>query len=143
MWIRQFRFFKKINYEFAINKDRLCNRQFFILIFFFYVGFLSRTFTNYRTAGEQRGHFIDSSLPLPPTSQTHRHQPGDYCKELTSSHSQQLDSNWEPLVSKRKSLTTKLCAPNLLLTNTCYAMSEKSNFAVILVIWSDFACIVY
>ena len=38
--------------------------------FFFYLGFLTRTFTNHRTAGEEGGHFFNSSLPLPPASQT-------------------------------------------------------------------------
>ena len=42
-------------------------------LFFFYLGFLSRPFTNHRTAGEGGGHFFNSSLPLPPTSQTLRH----------------------------------------------------------------------
>ena len=37
-------------------------------IFFFYLGFLSRTFTNHRTAGEGGGHFFNSSLPLSPAS---------------------------------------------------------------------------
>ena len=78
--------------------------------FFFYVDFLSQTFTNHRTAGEGRGYFINSSLPLPPASQTLRHQPGDYCRELTSADSQQPESNRKPLVSERKSLTTKLRA---------------------------------
>ena len=41
--------------------------------FFFCLGFLSRTFTNHRTAGEGAGHFINSSLPLSPASQTLRH----------------------------------------------------------------------
>ena len=41
--------------------------------FFFYLGFLSRPFTNHRTAGEGGGHFFNSSLPLPPASQTLRH----------------------------------------------------------------------
>ena len=42
--------------------------------FFFCVGFLSWTFTNHRTAGEGGGgHFFNSSLPLPPASQTLRH----------------------------------------------------------------------
>ena len=41
--------------------------------FFFYLSFLSRTFTNHRTAGEGGGHFFNSSLPLPPASQTLRH----------------------------------------------------------------------
>ena len=44
-----------------------------LLIFFFYLGFLSRTFSNHRTAGEEGGHFFNSSLPLPPASQTLRH----------------------------------------------------------------------
>ena len=34
--------------------------------FFFYLGFLSWLFTNDRTAGEGRGHFFNSSLPLSP-----------------------------------------------------------------------------
>ena len=72
--------------------------------------FLSRTFTNRRTAEEGGGHFFNSSLPLPPASQTRRHQPGDRCRGLTSAHSQQPDSNREPLVSEHKSLTTKLRA---------------------------------
>ena len=77
---------------------------------FFYLGFLLRTFTNDRTAGQGEGHFFNSSLPLPPASQARRHWPGDCCGELTSAHSQQPDSSREPLVSERKSLTTKLRA---------------------------------
>ena len=41
--------------------------------FFFYLGFVSRRFTNHRTAREEGGHSINSSLPLPPASQTLRH----------------------------------------------------------------------
>ena len=37
--------------------------------FFFYLGFLSPSFTNHITAGERGGHFFNSSLPLPPTTQ--------------------------------------------------------------------------
>ena len=84
--------------------------QFFLSFFIFYVGFLSRGFTNHRTVGEGAGYFFNSSLTLPPVSQVPRHQPGDCCTGLTSAHSQQSDSNREPLVSKPKSLTTKLCA---------------------------------
>ena len=69
--------------------------------FFFYLGFLLQPFTNHRTAGEAGEHFYNSSLPLPPASRTLRHQLGDYCRELTSAHRQQPDSNWEPLVSER------------------------------------------
>ena len=75
--------------------------------YFFYLGFLSQPFMNHRTAGVGGVHFYNSSLLLLPASQTLRHQPGNYCRELTSAHRQQLDLNWKPLVSKRKSLTTK------------------------------------
>ena len=44
--------------------------QFF---FFFCLGFLSRTFTNYRNTGKGGGHFFNSSPPLPPASLTLRH----------------------------------------------------------------------
>ena len=40
--------------------------------FFFYLGFLSQPLTNHKTAGEGGGHFLNSSLPLPPISQTLR-----------------------------------------------------------------------
>ena len=82
--------------------------------FFFLCGF---SFTNthksqnHRTAEVGGGHFFNPSLPLPPASQRLRHYPGDYCRKLTSAHSQQSDSNQEPLVSERKSLSTKLRAP--------------------------------
>ena len=52
--------------------------------FFFYLAFLSRTFTNDRIAGEGGGHLFISSLPLPPFSQKLRLQLGDYCRALTS-----------------------------------------------------------
>ena len=42
-------------------------------IYIFYLGFLSRTFSNHRAAGEGGGHFFNSSLPLPPTSRALRH----------------------------------------------------------------------
>ena len=64
----------------------------------------------HKTAEEGGGYLFNSSLPLPPASQTLRHQPGDYCREFTSAHSLQPDSNQEPLVSERKLLTTKLHA---------------------------------
>ena len=40
---------------------------------FFYLGFVSRKFTNHRIAGKGGGHFFNSSLPLSPASQTLRH----------------------------------------------------------------------
>ena len=36
------------------------------IFFFFYLGFLSRTFTIHKTAGEGGGYLFNSSLPLPP-----------------------------------------------------------------------------
>ena len=42
-------------------------------VFFFYLGFLSRTFTIHGTAGEGGGYLFNSSLPLPPASQALRH----------------------------------------------------------------------
>ena len=74
---------------------------------FFYLGFLSRTFTIHRAAGEGGGYLFNSSLPLSHTSQTLRHQPVDYCRQLTSADCYQQDSNQEPLFSERKSLTAK------------------------------------
>ena len=82
--------------------------RFYISVFLFYLGFLSDSFRAQRTAGEGGRYLFNSFLPLPPALQTLRHQPGNYCRELISAHSQQPDSNREPLVSERKSLTTKL-----------------------------------
>ena len=50
--------------------ERVVFRSVYSFSFFFYMGFLSRTFTNHRNAGEWGGHFFISSLPLPPASQT-------------------------------------------------------------------------
>ena len=90
--------------------------------FFFYLGFLSRPLTNHRTAGEGGGHFINSSLPLPPASQTLRHQPDNYRRELASAHSLQPDSNQEPLDSECRSLTSKICAS--LFCKRCFPKNE-------------------
>ena len=57
------------------------------LCFIFYLGFLLRTLTIHRTAGEGWGYLFDSSLPLPPTSQTFWHKLQDACRVLTSAHS--------------------------------------------------------
>ena len=59
--------------------------SFSILVFFF----LPRTFTIRRRAGEGGSYLFESSLPLPPASQTN------------------VESNRQTLVSERKSLTTK------------------------------------
>ena len=65
---------------------------------FFLSGF---SFTNIRDTQDI------SSVPFPPASQTLRHLSGDYCRESSSAHSWQPDSNRELLFSERKSLTTK------------------------------------
>ena len=59
------------NLDVSVENMRRCFCFFFF--FFFCVGFLSRTFTNHRTAGEGGWYFINSSLLLPPASQTLRH----------------------------------------------------------------------
>ena len=64
-------------------------RRVFFLFFFFL--FFSRPFTIHSTTGEGRGYSFNSSLPLPPASQALRYQSGNYCRELTSTHSQQPD----------------------------------------------------
>ena len=38
------------------------------------------------TVGKGGEHFFNSLLPPPPASQTLRHYPDDYCRELTSAH---------------------------------------------------------
>ena len=62
------------------------SREFFFF-FFFYLGFLLRTFTIHRTEGEGGGYFFKSSLPIPPASQTLRHYPSRYYRELASARS--------------------------------------------------------
>ena len=104
--------------------------------FFFYLGFLSRTFTIHRTAGEGGGYLFNSSLPLPPASRALRHWPGDCCGELTSAHSWQPDSNREPLVSGCKSLTTKLRALSGLLSFTGILFDVR-HFKILLQLYDE------
>ena len=84
-------FFKKLVYCFLVESTKIGNASFpyktvmskanFKIkrmmstkwTFFFYLGFLSRTFTIHRTAGEGGGYFFNSSLPLPAASQALRH----------------------------------------------------------------------
>ena len=84
--------------------------------FFFYLGFLSRTFPIHRTAVEGGSVLFYSSLPLRTASQALKHQPSDYCRERllqgTHLYTQQQDLNQELLVSEYKSLTAKLRALN-------------------------------
>ena len=58
----------------------------------------------------------------------HRHLDiswGDYCRELTSAHSHQLDLNRKPLVFKHKSLTTKLSSLRLCIHHTSVYIMHK------------------
>ena len=87
--------------------------------FFFYLGFLSRTFTIHRTAGEVGGYFFNSSLPLPPASQTLAGAITAESPPLYITRTWTRTGNlWFP--SERKSLTTKL-------RTLC---SEERNFIV-------------
>ena len=78
--------------------------------FFVYLGFLLRTFFIHRTAGQEECYFFSPLYHFHPLHRQFRLQPSDYCRELNSAHCEQLDANWEPLVSELKSPTTKLRA---------------------------------
>ena len=56
--------FLGLKIEYGVNK---------FFFFFLNLGFLSQTFTIHGTAGEGGGYLFNSSLPLPPASQTLRH----------------------------------------------------------------------
>ena len=62
-----------VNIGTAQIENSICQKLLGIFFFFFYLGFLSRTFTIHGTAGEGGGYLFNSSLPLPPASQTLRH----------------------------------------------------------------------
>ena len=94
---------------------------------FFHLGFLSQNLSIYRTAGEGGDYLCKTSLPFPPASQILRHQPGGYCRELTSAHSQQPDSNREPLVSEHKLL--KVLSP--------YAQKHLNFLKSMISIWNN------
>ena len=59
-----------------------------------------------------RDVIIESFLPLSSASQTLKHQPGNFHRELTYAHSQQSDQNQEPFLSECKLLTTINCVGN-------------------------------
>ena len=64
-------------------------------IFLFYLGFLLRTFTNHRTAGEGGGHFFISSLPLPPKALLKRYRYLDISQAITAeSPPLHIGSSW-------------------------------------------------
>ena len=74
------------------------NLPYLFSCFFFYLVFLSRIFTIHRTAGEGGGYLLISFLPVLPASQKLGYQLGYCCRELTSAHSWQLESNMESLL---------------------------------------------
>ena len=74
--------------------------------FFFSIWVFFHKHSLFTGQGKGEGIFL---TPLYHFHQLHRNlHITDYCRELTSAHSQQPDSNWEPLVYECKSLTTKL-----------------------------------
>ena len=87
----------------------LCHMHFHVFLeasFFFYLRFVSRTFTNHRTAREGEGISLIPHYHFYPL---HRHLELSRAitveGQLTAAHTWQPESNWEPLVFERKSLT--------------------------------------
>ena len=80
---------KAPNFKFLLDSIglKLISKEHRVDTIFFYQGFLSRTFTIYKTA-----------LPLLPVSQTLRHQLGDYWREITFAQSQNPNPLREPLL---------------------------------------------
>ena len=76
---------------------------------FFYLGLLSQTFTNHRPVGEGRGHFLNSSQPLPTASDTETLISLEVTVGSSPLHIAS-DQTWtsKALVSEPKALTTKL-----------------------------------
>lgn len=105
-----FQVFSKFYFQFRIINSFQFWRK--AIASFFYLGFLLPTFTIHKTTEEREDYLFDFSLRisllLPPDSQILRHQLDNYCRQLTSAHSQKLESNWESSVSKNKLLTTEL-----------------------------------
>ena len=85
----------KLNLNLKLNLGLKFGTEFF----FFYLGFLSRTFTIDRVVDKRENYFFNSFLQRPTVLQTLRHQPGDYFRRLTSPHSEKLESTRELFVS--------------------------------------------
>ena len=96
--------------EFSVRITKITSRT-GVFFFFFLSGF---SFTTIHDSQDCRRREEGISLtPHYPFHPLHRQlviYSGDYCRKLTSAHRQQPYSNGEPLVSERKSPTTKLCA---------------------------------
>ena len=117
----QFLHYFNVNIESQSNRAKLSRTRgiwylplspFWLLLskfnFFFYLGFLSRLFTNHRTAGESGWHFFNSSLPLSPAS--HLDISRAITEEILPLHIIISRSRTGRLVSERMSLTNKLRA---------------------------------
>ena len=91
------------------NKQNLTDNMQLIICLFFFCFFSIQDFSQEHSQitrlTSRRVRFFNSSLPLQPASTTLRHLPDNYCRELTTANCQHMDSNKEPLVSERKSLT--------------------------------------
>ena len=87
--------------------------------FFFYLGFLSQTFTIHRTAGEGGLYPFNSRLPPSPVSQTLRHQPGRLMQTR----------NQEPVLVFSSSISPESTEPS-------EAQENKSDIQLILTIFS-------
>ena len=72
------------------------------------MGFFSQPFTNQRMQWKGEGISLTPHYHFHLLHRHLRHQPGNYCREFTSTHRQQLDSNQESLVSECKLQTNKL-----------------------------------
>ena len=98
------------------NKNHKYNKVFGFVdwqkSFFFSVWLIFHEHSLHRTAWEGVGCLFNSLLTLPTVIL--KRQSRNHCRELTYILSQQTDSNsnQEPLVSERKSVSTTLCALN-------------------------------
>ena len=92
--------------------------------FFFYLGFLSQTFTISRTTGESRDYLLNISLSLPL-----RHRLLDITRRLLQRYHfcKQLVAGLEPGNSERKSLITKLSANYLIKFAWIVALSHTEK----------------
>ena len=102
-----------------------------VTLFCFFIIYIWVFFHDHlRITGLQGKGKDKSSYSLPSASQTLRHQPGNYCRELTSAHSQQPNSNREPLVSECNFLTIK---PRTLVRGVFQILQDVCQFLILLI----------
>ena len=82
------------------------------------------TFTIHRTIGKWEAIF-DSSLPLPAASSTLTHEPGDYCRELTSAYGELSELKlWFPSANRFFYLTVEeICPGKFMHSRFCKCLS--------------------